>query len=102
MIRTPFCDLLGIEHPIALGGMGSIYAPALVAAVSNAGGLGAMGCHNLSPEQIRAGTAAIRERTDKPFALNFLVFDIIEDGFSAALALRPPRWRSPGRGPSRT
>ena len=90
MIRTPVCDLLGIELPIALGGMGSIYSPDLVSATSNAGGLGAMGCHHLSPEQIRAGTAAIRERTDKPFALNFLVFDIDDDAFAAALALRPP------------
>jgi NAD(P)H-dependent flavin oxidoreductase YrpB (nitropropane dioxygenase family) len=89
MIRTPVCDLLGIEHPIALGGMGSIYSPDLVAAVSNAGGLGAMGCHYMSPDQIRAGTAAIRERTNKPFALNFLIFDLNEDGFAAALALRP-------------
>jgi NAD(P)H-dependent flavin oxidoreductase YrpB (nitropropane dioxygenase family) len=89
MIRTPVCELLGIEHPIALGGMGSIYAPDLVAAVSNAGGLGAMGCHYMSPDQIRTGTSAIRERTNKPFALNFLIFDIDEDGFAAALALRP-------------
>jgi NAD(P)H-dependent flavin oxidoreductase YrpB (nitropropane dioxygenase family) len=89
MIRTRICDLLDIEHPIALGGMGSIYAPNLVAAVSNAGGLGAMGCHRLSPEQVRAGTAAIRERTNKPFALNFLIFDIKEESFAAALELRP-------------
>jgi NAD(P)H-dependent flavin oxidoreductase YrpB (nitropropane dioxygenase family) len=89
MIRTPVCDLLGIEHPIALGGMGSVYSPDLVAAVSNAGGLGAMGCHYLSPEQIRAGTTAIRERSNKPFALNFLIFDIDDDAFAAALALRP-------------
>jgi NAD(P)H-dependent flavin oxidoreductase YrpB (nitropropane dioxygenase family) len=34
MLRTPVCDILQIAHPIALGGMGSIYAPPLVAAVS--------------------------------------------------------------------
>lgn len=90
MIRTRVCDLLGIEHPIALGGMGSIYAPALVAAVSGAGGLGAMGCHNLEPEQVRAGVAAIRERTNKPFAVNFLLFDFKENSFAAALDLHPP------------
>lgn len=90
MIRTKFCDLLKIDHPIALGGMGSIYAPALVAAVSSAGGLGAMGCHNLKPEQVRAGMAAIRERTNKPFGVNFLLFDLREDSFAAALELRPP------------
>jgi NAD(P)H-dependent flavin oxidoreductase YrpB (nitropropane dioxygenase family) len=89
MIRTPFCDVMEIEHPIALGGMGSIRSPDLVAAVSNAGGLGAMGCHHLDPEQIRAGTAALRERTNKPFALNFILFDIVEERFAAALALRP-------------
>ncbi len=89
MIRTPVCDLLQIEHPIALGGMGSIYAPDLVAAVSNAGGLGAMGCHYLRPEQVRAGAAAVRALSNKPFALNFLVFDIDEDAFAEALALHP-------------
>lgn len=41
MIRTPFCEVMGIEHPVALGGMGSIFAPRIMAAVSEAGGLGA-------------------------------------------------------------
>ncbi len=89
MIRTPACDVLQIEHPIALGGMGSVYSPPLVAAVSNAGGLGAMGCHHMNAEQVRVGTAAIRERTNKPFALNFLIFDVNDEAFAAALALRP-------------
>src|SRR5262245_23186407 len=89
MIRTPVCDLLQIDHPIALGGMGSVYAPQLVAAVSGAGGLGAMGCHYLTPEQVHAGTAAIRELTNRPFALNFLLFDIEDDSFASALTLRP-------------
>jgi NAD(P)H-dependent flavin oxidoreductase YrpB (nitropropane dioxygenase family) len=89
MIRTPVCDFLGIEHPIALGGMGSAFAPALVAAVSTAGGLGAMGCHYLTPEQITAGATDIRKSTNKPFALNFLLFDVREDSFALALSLRP-------------
>jgi nitronate monooxygenase/enoyl-[acyl-carrier protein] reductase II len=89
MIRTPVCDLLGIEIPVLLGGMGSIYSPPLVAAVSNAGGLGAMGCHSLPAERVRDGTAAIRKLTDKPFALNFLIFNLIEESFAAGLALRP-------------
>jgi NAD(P)H-dependent flavin oxidoreductase YrpB (nitropropane dioxygenase family) len=89
MIRTPVCDLLQIEHPIALGGMGSVYGPSLVAAVSNAGGLGAMGCHYMDAEQVRAGTGLIREQTNKAFGLNFLLFDIKDEGFAAALALRP-------------
>jgi NAD(P)H-dependent flavin oxidoreductase YrpB (nitropropane dioxygenase family) len=46
MIRTPACNVLRIEHPIAIGGMGSVYSPPLVAAVSNAGALGAMALHD--------------------------------------------------------
>ena len=89
MIRTAVCDLLDIEHPIALGGMGSATSFALVAAVSKAGGLGALGCHYLSPAQINDRTAAIRLETNKPFGLNFLTFDTREDSFAAALELRP-------------
>jgi NAD(P)H-dependent flavin oxidoreductase YrpB (nitropropane dioxygenase family) len=89
MIRTRVCDLLGIEHPLALGGMGSIFAPDMVTAVSEAGALGGLGCHGLGADRIRAATAAIRQRTKKPFALNFLLFVIDEDDFAAALAERP-------------
>jgi len=89
MIRTPICDLLDIEHPIALGGMGSATNPALVAAVSRAGGLGALGCHYQTPDQIRERTTAIRRETNKPFGLNFLLFDVLEDSFAAALELKP-------------
>jgi len=80
---------LDIEHPIALGGMGSATSPALVAAVSRAGGLGALGCHYLTPDQIKERTAAIRQETNKPFGLNFLTFDTREDSLAAALELRP-------------
>src|SRR5580704_12896339 len=89
MIRTAVCDLLDIEHPIALGGMGSATSPALVAAVSKAGGLGALGCHYLSPAQINERTAAIRLETNKPFGLNFRTSDTREDSFAAALELQP-------------
>ena len=43
----------------------------------------------MTPEQVRAGTAPIRERTNRPFALNFLLVDIEEDSLASALALRP-------------
>ncbi len=90
MIKTRVCDLLGIEHPIFLGGLGGGHTtPAMVAAVSSAGGFGAQGCHMLSPQQIEESVAAIRAQTDKPFALNFLLFLIEDDCFAAALAERP-------------
>jgi NAD(P)H-dependent flavin oxidoreductase YrpB (nitropropane dioxygenase family) len=43
MIYTRICNLLRIEHPILLGGMGTATSPALVAAVSDAGGFGTQG-----------------------------------------------------------
>ena len=89
MIRTPICDLLDIEHPIALGGMGSASSPAMTAAVSRAGGLGAMGCHYLTPEQVRERAEAARKETNKPFGMNFLLFDVREDSFAEALRFRP-------------
>ena len=89
MLQTPLCNMLGIEHPILLGGMGSVFAPDLVSAVSNAGGLGTLGCHQLNPEQIQHTAAQIREKTDKPFGLNFLIFGVREENFAAALAVRP-------------
>ena len=49
MIKTPICDLLKTEHPIALGGLGGGFTqPAMVAGVSEVGGFGALGCHGMS------------------------------------------------------
>jgi NAD(P)H-dependent flavin oxidoreductase YrpB (nitropropane dioxygenase family) len=90
MIQTRICDLLGIQYPIALGGLGGGHTrPELVAAVSEAGGFGAQGCHQLTVLQIHEAATAIRSRTKKPFALNFLMFLIDEDCFAAALKEKP-------------
>ena len=63
MLRTRICELFGIEHPVVLGGMGSGTANELVAAVSEAGGLGVLGGANLAPDAMRAEVAAIRRLT---------------------------------------
>jgi NAD(P)H-dependent flavin oxidoreductase YrpB (nitropropane dioxygenase family) len=89
-IRTRLTELLGIEHPIGLGGMGSIDAPALVAAASEAGALGAIGATSFSAEHIRSVHKEIRARTQKPYAANFLIFSTKPEVFDAALELRPP------------
>jgi len=89
VIRTPICDLLGITHPIVLGGMGSATSPKLVAAVSNAGGLGTLGTSTLAGEQITAAAKAIRESTDKPFGINHLLFRLRDEDYAATLAARP-------------
>jgi NAD(P)H-dependent flavin oxidoreductase YrpB (nitropropane dioxygenase family) len=90
MIQTRICELLNVQHPIALGGMGGGHtAAALVAAVSEAGGFGALGCHGLTAAQIHEAAAAIRRRTAKPFALNLLLFDVQDDCLAAVLNERP-------------
>jgi len=89
-IRTRLTELLGIEHPIGLGGMGSVDAPALVAAACEAGALGAIGATNFSAAHMRSTIEAIRARTKKPFAANFLIFLTQTDVFEAALQARPP------------
>src|SRR5713101_7949953 len=90
MLHTRVCDLLGITHPIVLGGMGTGTSVPLVAAVSNAGGLGTLGVTGLSSGQMREQIAAIRAVTGKPFGVNFLLFLVEEASFSAALETRPP------------
>jgi enoyl-[acyl-carrier protein] reductase II len=72
VLRTPICDLFGIEYPIILAGMGGVSMAPLVAAVSNAGGLGVMGAANLSPDDLRTEIRRTRALTDKPFAVDLL------------------------------
>jgi NAD(P)H-dependent flavin oxidoreductase YrpB (nitropropane dioxygenase family) len=89
MIHTRICDLLGITHPIVLGGMGTATKATLVAAVSNAGGLGTLGTSAFNAAQLQSEIDAIRERTEKPFGINHLLFQIKEDEFEVTLTARP-------------
>jgi enoyl-[acyl-carrier protein] reductase II len=71
-LRTPLCERLGIEYPVFLAGMGGVSMAPLVAAVSNAGGLGIMGAANLSPDDLRDEIRKTRALTKKPFAVDLL------------------------------
>jgi nitronate monooxygenase len=68
--RSGFAAWLGIRHSIIQAPMAGTNTPELVAAVSNAGGLGIFGAAYLTPDQITGSIAAIRERTDRPFGIN--------------------------------
>jgi nitronate monooxygenase len=63
-------DLLEIEHPIIQAPMASATNPVIVAAVSNAGGLGSFGAAGTPPKKLRETIRAIRQRTDRPFNVN--------------------------------
>ena len=89
-IHTPLCDLFRIEHPIIQAGMGRFTSAELVAAACNAGALGNLGASGRSAAELRDQIAAIRQRTDRPFAVNFLISDFDEESFAAALEARVP------------
>ena len=90
ILRTKLCNMLGIEYPICLAGMGAIPAmprtskyytgtpPELVAAVSNAGGFGVFGAAVVPPDEIQEAAAKIRNLTSKPFGID-LMFPAVVD-----------------------
>jgi nitronate monooxygenase len=71
MPDNEFLKLLGIEHPIIQGPMGGgPSTPELVAAVSNADGLGSLGAAYLTPDQITDAIRRIRTLSSRPFNVN--------------------------------
>jgi len=95
-LRTPLCDLLNIEHPILLAGMGGVSYAELAAAVSNAGGYGVLGMAGRTPEFIRDEMRKVKKLTSKPFGVDLLAASpesltasvdiIIEEGASSFVA----------------
>ncbi|NTU89188.1 MAG: enoyl-[acyl-carrier-protein] reductase FabK [Actinobacteria bacterium] len=79
MIKTPVCDLLGIEYPIFQGGMAWIADGKLAAAVSNGGGLGIISAMNANADYLRQQIHIARELTDKPFGVNIMLMSRFAD-----------------------
>jgi enoyl-[acyl-carrier protein] reductase II len=71
-MRTRLTDLLGVEHPVMLAGMGGVSYSALVAAVSNARGYGCLGASTMSSSQLALEIAATKALTSKPFGVDLL------------------------------
>ena len=107
-LHTPLCDLLGVEHPIMLAGMGGVSYAEVVAAVTNAGGYGTLGMAGRGPDFIREQMRAVRKLTDGPFGVDLLAASpesltaaveiIIEEGassFIAGLGVPMRRWGEP-------
>ena len=69
-MRTPLCDLVGMEVPIVLAPMGGAVTPGLAAAVSNAGGLGMLPLSWSTSQEIAALVADTRAQTAHPFGVN--------------------------------
>ena len=73
-MKTRISELLGIKYPIIQSGMNYVAYPSLVAAVSNAGGLGILGASAMNPDDLRKNIKQTRELTDKPFGVNFMPY----------------------------
>ncbi len=71
-MRTRLTDVLGIEHPVMLAGMGGVSYSTLVAAVSEAGGFGGLGASTMQGDEMVQEIRAVKARTDKPFGVDLL------------------------------
>jgi len=71
-MKTRLTELLGIEHPIMLAGMGGVSYSALAAAVSEAGGYGCLGASTMSQDQMVEEIAATAALTSRPFGVDLL------------------------------
>ena len=90
-MKTAITELFGIQYPIILPGMSWISTPELVAAVSNAGGLGILALGPLSAEQTRDAIQRVRALTNKPFGVNCaLIMPGAKENAEVALELKVP------------
>ena len=71
-MQTRLTELLGIEHPLMLAGMGGVSYHQLAAAVSAAGGIGTLGAATMDPVTMDAEMDAMRRLTDKPWGVDLL------------------------------
>ncbi|MDZ4826511.1 MAG: nitronate monooxygenase [Actinomycetota bacterium] len=71
-MRTRLTEMLGIEHPVMLAGMGGVSYHRLVAAVSDAGGIGTLGAATMQSDEMVAEMEQVRALTDKPFGVDLL------------------------------
>ncbi|MYA53204.1 MAG: nitronate monooxygenase [Dehalococcoidia bacterium] len=94
VLRTALCDLLGVEYPFLLAGMGpvagGIVGPVataeLAAAVSNGGGLGVIGGSGYGPDRLREEINKVRSLTDRPFGVDLL----LPSNYMGEAAKKPP------------
>lgn len=89
MLRTALCELLGIDVPILQGPVGPWSHPGLVAAVSNAGGLGTVGTALLPIDRVRDQIMRTRELTSRSFGINHTARPYDPDVVDLAIRSRP-------------
>lgn len=90
-MKTALCDTLGIEYPIIAAPMGpDLTGPELVAAVSNAGGLGILQAQLCPPPVFREEIRRVRTLTNRPFGVNLILHFPVQDHVAVCLDERIP------------
>jgi len=89
VLKTPLCDLLGLEVPIILAPMGTCTSGEFAAAVSNNGGLGGVGSLFRTAAAIKRDIDVVKKLTTRPFAINHIPQNLVADAFDHALESRP-------------
>ncbi|MGW1449544.1 NAD(P)H-dependent flavin oxidoreductase [Micromonospora sp. NPDC002411] len=89
-LRTVLCDRFGIDLPIIQAPVGSAAVPELVAAVSEAGGLGMLALTWQSPDQARQSIRHTRELTTRPFGANLVLDFPVDDLLTVCLEEKLP------------
>jgi enoyl-[acyl-carrier protein] reductase II len=89
VLRTPLCDLLGIEVPIILAPMGSATSAEFAALVSNQGGLGSIGSLNRTTAAIKRDIEVVKGLTNRHYAVNHIPPTLDAEAFRYTLDARP-------------
>src|ERR1700737_2665672 len=89
-LHTPVCELFEIDVPIFQAGMSKYTTRELVAAVSNAGGLGIIGGLGRTPDELRNEIRQVRELTSRPLGVNHVVCRLDPKAVEVTLAQRVP------------
>lgn len=89
MLKTPLCDLLGIDVPIILAPMGSCTSAELAAAASNEGALGSIGTLFRTTAAIKRDIDAVKSLTSRPYAINHIPQMLDAEAFRHTLEARP-------------
>ncbi len=90
MLKTSLCDVLGIDVPIILAPMGSASSAEFAAAASNEGAMGSIGSLFRSTAAIVRDVDAVKQLTNKSFAVNHIPPMLDAEAFRHTLAARPP------------
>ena len=90
MLRTPLCDLLGIDVPVICAPFGPWEQVELAAAVCEAGALGSVGTALRPVRELRDQWMRLRGLTGRPFAINHTARPLDEEAFAATVEFGPP------------